>query len=323
MLTKKIKKTIDKYSLFTHDSIIIVALSGGIDSVCLLVALKQLGYNIRAAHFNHMLRENAKSDEAYAKSLCGELNIPLDIKAMDIEKISKEGKISLETAGRQERYKFLSELSQNHNAIIATAHNLNDSVESVLMHLLRGSGPKGLVGIRPKVMLCGAKIVRPLIECERDEIERFSFEYHPRYDESNDSIDYTRNDIRHNIMPLIKDRNGFAPILSAAEVLSCEEDFFENYVAEIYEKYVIGDSVSIEDFNRLHSAIKRRIVIKMLEKHSGRATQSYTLSHIDKVILAAYKNYGGKSVELPGFVIAKVESGTLKIISAKDEDCCE
>ena len=212
MLEEKVRKTIREYNLIEKNDSIVVGVSGGPDSMTLLSILLKLkeefNLKIYVAHVNHMLRENAIKDEEYVKEFCKKNNIEMFIKKANISEIAKKEKIGLEEAGRNARYNFFEEILKNTESNkIAIAHNINDKVETIIMNTLRGSGVSGLKGIEPK----RKKYIRPLIEIERHEIEKYCIEneINPRHDESNDDNTYTRNKIRNIIIPYI--RNEFNP----------------------------------------------------------------------------------------------------------------
>ncbi|MBR4030614.1 MAG: tRNA lysidine(34) synthetase TilS, partial [Clostridia bacterium] len=162
---EKIEDTIKKYQMFSLKDKILVAFSGGCDSVCLALCLNKLGYNIALAHVNHGIRKTADNDEKFCVEFAKKLNIPIFISKPDVTKYALDNKISVETAGRILRYEFFYSLNEYN--YIATAHHKNDLAETVLQHLVRGTGCKGLTGIIP----VRDNIVRPLIELDRAEIE--------------------------------------------------------------------------------------------------------------------------------------------------------
>ena len=170
---RHILKTVDKYNMIKRGQTVIAAVSGGYDSLCMLNVLcniKRLrGFEVCVAHLNHMLRDEADADEEFVEKEAQRLGVKAYTKKVNVSKYAEENKISFETAGRILRYEFFEEISKNYeDTVIATAHNANDSAESMLMHLMRGSGLTGLVGIRPKTK----NIIRPLIEADRIDIEK-------------------------------------------------------------------------------------------------------------------------------------------------------
>lgn len=206
----KLVTALDKYLMLDSYDKVIVALSGGADSVALLHSLNSVKelYNITlyACHLNHMIRgQEAERDEKFVRDLCSALNIELFVRKVDVVKLAKEQKQSLELVGRNVRYEFFKELSDKLSAKIATAHTASDNAETVLYNLTRGTAVTGLTGIIP----VRDYIIRPLILCVREDIERYCDENNLQYvtDSTNLTDDYTRNNIRHNVVPVLKGIN--------------------------------------------------------------------------------------------------------------------
>lgn len=194
--------TIRRFAMLRPGERVLVALSGGADSVSLLLVLQKLGYEVRAFHLNHCLRgAESDRDEAFCRALCAERGVPLNVGRCDIAALS-QGKAVEETA-RRERYRLLEQAAEGDK--IATAHTADDNLETVLFHLVRGSGAKGVSGIPP---VRGA-VIRPLLFAERREIEAFLRENGQDYvtDSSNLSDDYTRNRLRHSVLPVLRGIN--------------------------------------------------------------------------------------------------------------------
>ena len=193
----KVKKYIDDNGLINKNDKILVALSGGPDSVCMLHMLYrlkvELGIELGAMHINHMLRGvEAKEDSIYTEKLCNELGIEYYVREIDIDKIAKEKGISLEVCGREERYTAFREICKEHNYNkLAVAHNANDQAETVLMRMMRGAGLEGLTGIKAKRE---DGVIRPILCLNREEIEKYCEEYmlNPRIDKSNYERVYSR-----------------------------------------------------------------------------------------------------------------------------------
>lgn len=235
-MKNKVIKTIEKYNLINNGDNIIVALSGGADSVSLLYILislkEQYNINISAVHLNHQLRgEESIRDYNFVKNLCQSLGIQLFYKEVDINALSKETKQSTELCGRNARYEFFQQLSIEHNAKIATAHTASDNLETVIYNIARGTSINGLKGIVPKRNY----IIRPLINVNREEVEAFCSDNSIAYvnDSTNFLDDYARNKIRHNVIPVLKDINLNAE--NSATFLS--EDAFE--VTEFLENLAV------------------------------------------------------------------------------------
>ncbi len=209
-MKNKVIKTIEKYNLVNNGDNIVVALSGGADSVSLLYVLislkEQYNLSISAVHLNHKLRgAESQRDMDFVKDLCNKLNVELFVKEVDINAMAKETKQSVELCGRLARYNLFQELSNKYNAKVATAHTASDNLETLIYNISRGTSINGLKGIVPKRNY----IIRPLIDVTRQEIEVYceenSFDYVT--DSTNNCDDYTRNKIRHRVVPVLKELN--------------------------------------------------------------------------------------------------------------------
>ncbi len=199
--------TIEKYDMLKNGDSVVIALSGGADSVTLLDIINSVKkkYNIKiyAAHLNHNIRgAEAERDERFCVNLCKNYNIRLFVKSVDIKSIASEQKISEELCGRNERYSFFEQLSEELNAKIATAHTASDNAETLLFNLARGASVKGLAAIPP----VRGNIIRPLIELTRSQIEVYCKDNGLKYvtDSTNLTDVYTRNRIRHNVIPELR-----------------------------------------------------------------------------------------------------------------------
>ena len=230
MIRKKVAQYIDNEHLFSSKAHIIVALSGGADSVALLHILHTLGYNCEAAHCNfHLRKEESDRDERFVRDLCATMKIPLHIVHFETEQYATENKISIEMAARELRYRWFAEIKKQTNAdVIAVAHHQDDSVETVLLNLIRGTGINGLLGIRPK----NGDIVRPLLCIDRKEIIDYLQSTGQQYvtDSTNLQDEYTRNKIRLNLLPLMQEIN------PAAKEHIIDTSNYLNDVVRIYNK---------------------------------------------------------------------------------------
>ena len=211
MLLARLEDTIQKFNLLNYNDRLILAVSGGPDSVTLVYLLNKLKkrwhLHLHLAHLNHMIRKDeADSDSIFVEKLAKKLNLPLTCERMKVKDFAKEAKLSLEEAARKVRYDFLLSVARENSAPkIALGHTRDDQAETVLMRFLRGSGISGLRGIPPKRKLNGCLIIRPLIEVSRCQILRFlsakniSF----RTDSSNLKNLYFRNRVRNQLLPFL------------------------------------------------------------------------------------------------------------------------
>ena len=209
-MNKKVTAFIEDNRLLENGDTVIVALSGGADSVTLLHILNSIKelYNLtlRAAHLNHGIRgEEADRDEDFVRKLCESMGVPLDVRREDIPAIAKESGKSEELCGREVRYAFFDALCEQYGAKIATAHNRDDHAETVLWNLVRGAGLSGLCGIPVR----RGGIIRPLLGCSRAQIEAYCAENQLAYvtDSTNLTAAYTRNRIRLEVMPILRQLN--------------------------------------------------------------------------------------------------------------------
>lgn len=303
-MREKVYKTIEKYHLIDETDKILVAVSGGPDSLALLNVLYSLNYTLCVAHVNHGLRENANEDERFVKQFCEEKNIPCFVKKVSLKELVKENAeykgMSLEEAGRKVRYDFFEEVSKKNCCNkIALAHNENDNAETVIMNFFRGSGHTGLKGIEPM----RGKIIRPLLETSRKEIEEYCTieKLMPRYDETNQETVYTRNKIRLELIPYIEkniNSNVIANISRMSEIIREEERYLQEQTRLAYNailKKELSDELTLDlkAFNELDIVLKRRIILKSIIKVLGNAKDIEKV-HVDDIVKLCKNNVGGK-----------------------------
>ena len=307
-MLNKILNTINKYNLIQKGDKIVIGVSGGPDSMCLLDSLyclkEKLSIEIFVAHINHMIREEADEETEYVKEYCKNKNIKCYVKKADVEKLAKEQKLGTEEMGRKIRYEFFNEVAQKENANkIATAHNLNDNVETVLMNILRGSGISGLKGIEISRKETNIEYIRPIRECERQEIEKYCKEQNldPRIDKTNFESIYNRNKIRNDLIPYLKKEfnpNVLEGINRLSDIAREEEEYFDKVIAKEYEELKIGENekeviLDLKEFNKLEKVIKSRIILYTINKTNGNV-QGIGKIHIEDIIKLCENNIGNK-----------------------------
>lgn len=310
MFKENILKTIQKYNLIQNGDKVVVGLSGGPDSISLINVLNEirneetyeLKFDLIAAHINHNIREEAKSDEDFVVKYCKEKNIEIHVLSIDINKKAKEEKKGTEEAGRNARYKFFEEILIKTKANkIATAHTANDNAETVLMNIIRGSGTSGLKGIRP---IRENKFIRPLIETTREEIEKYCDEYklNPRIDKTNFENEYTRNRTRNMLIPFIKENfnpNIIMTINRLSDIINEENEYLEKLTKQKYKEIVIEENIGkqivldLRLFNKQDLVIKKRLILHTVNILQG-TTQGLGKVHIDDIIKLCGNNLGNK-----------------------------
>lgn len=309
-IEEKVKKYIEEQQLIKKGDTIIVGVSGGADSMMLLHFLKshQAFYDLqlKVAHVHHGIRKEADADRDYVEAICKAWQIPCYIHACNIKELSKQNKISEEEAGRIERYNFFISLT-NQDDKIATAHNTNDQAETMIMRFLRGADTKGLRGIQAK----RENIIRPILCLTREEIEVYCKKYKIHYhdDHTNFQTIYTRNKIRLECIPYIKqhfNENIIKTLFEHSQIYQEEEDFLEDYVQGVFEKVVVRSDtqldISIEALAKEKVYIQKKLIYKSLESFIGHS-KDITLLHV-KSVLELLNKQNGKRICLPYGVIA-------------------
>ena len=232
MLMKKVKEFIEKEDLFSKQDKILVALSGGADSVALTRILITLGYHCEAAHCNFALRgEESDRDEDFVRNFCRSLNIKCHSIHFETRRYAAQQSISIEMAARELRYNWFSKICEESDCqVVAVAHHKDDSVETMLLNLIRGTGINGLLGIRPK----NGNVVRPLLCASRQEVVEYLHRMNQTYvtDSTNLEDEYTRNKIRLNILPLMEEIN---PSVKDGLV---KTSFYLNDISKIYQQAI-------------------------------------------------------------------------------------
>ncbi len=331
MITEEIfKNTIICHNLISKGDKIIVALSGGADSCCLLYLLSSLideyDISICAAHINHNLRAEAIEDQRFVQQLCAQMNIPCYVKSADVKAFAAANKISEEDAGRQIRYAFFDELAERIGADkIATAHNRNDNAETIIMNFMRGSAVSGLCGIPYSR---GKRIIRPILDLTRSQIEEYCVRGNIAYvtDKTNLEPVYTRNKIRLDLIPYIENNfnSAFVSRISAnSSIISAENDYIQSQsdiaYSETVRKTDSGYAVDLAAFTILHTALKRRVLLKILQNISDSPANA-SGKYVDAVLTLADTACTGKSVDLPNNTIAAVSYDNLYIEKKTEND---
>lgn len=270
----KVRATVSELDMLSEGERVCVALSGGADSVSLIIALHELcnrlGSELSACHLNHGLRgEESDRDERFCRELCVRLGVPFYSKRVNVSELANKHE-STEQAARRVRYEFFEEALTRFGAkTLATAHNANDNAETVLLNLTRGTGLKGLCGIPPvRAFGQGFKVVRPLICCERSEIETFLSERGQASvtDATNLSEDYTRNKIRRRVLPELTGINPSVLAVIGRMTGNLREDsvFLESLAEKALEKAQEGRGWNAAELAKLPNPIRARAVRRIL-----------------------------------------------------------
>ena len=308
MLQEKVLRTIKENSLIEKNDKVIVGVSGGPDSMCLLDTLydlkEKLQIEIIVCHINHGIRKEADEETLYVQEYCKNHNIPCYVKKENVKKLADEQKLGTEEMGRKIRYEFFEEIAIKEKANkIATAHTINDNVETVLMNLLRGSAVSGLKGIEIKRDIALIAYIRPLRECTRAQIEEYCKEkkLNPKIDKSNLENIYTRNKIRNKLIPYLQEEfnpNIIETINRLSDLAKEDEEYFTQIVNKEYETLKIGENeneiiLDLKKFNMLPKVIKTRLLLYSINKVVG-TTNGIAKIHLEDIIKLCNNNIGNK-----------------------------
>lgn len=304
----KVRHTIEKYGMLKKGDSVTVALSGGADSMCLLnimLFLKdEIGFRLYAAHINHGIRgEEADRDSEFVAEYCNKNNIILHSCKLDVPGISSKTGEGLEECGRRLRYEYLRKIA--YGGLVATAHNLNDRTETFIFNFTRGAGLNGLCSIPP----VRDDIIRPLIDCSREEIEEYCRNNTIPFvtDSTNRDVKYTRNRIRHNVIPQLKSiNNSFeAAALRCFESINSDNEFLDSLAESVYVKSFTDERYNTVFIKNEPLPIKNRVISKIIKKRTGTIPDRDTIYKISELI-----ETGGRT-EIINDVAVSVQNGFL------------
>ncbi len=333
---KKVMSFIKDRDLIASGDRILIGLSGGADSVCLLTVLQrlaeELSVELGAFHVNHGLRgEDADRDEDFSAKLCKSFGVPFFAIRENVPERAKEWKTGTEEAGRRVRYEAAERIARDHNYNkIALAHHRNDVAETLLFHLFRGSSVAGLSSIPAK----RGAVIRPLLCCEREEIEAYLEAEGVAFctDATNDETEYTRNKIRHRIVAYAKEEINAGAVRHMAEAaaqLSETEDFLAKETEAVCsgaKELPDGIEVSVTVLKEAHKVLQRRAVYLFIDKVAG-TRKDITKEHVEAV-LGLLEGQSGKRVSLPYGVVAVRDFDRLllkremKTVEEAVPECC-
>ena len=325
-LVQSVEKTLVEFKMLQSGDKVLVAVSGGPDSVALLHVLlalqAKIDIRIGIGHLNHGLRSSAATrDAAFVSSLGNKMGLPAHVAAEDIQNLHQQHKGSLEALGRKARYNFFSRIARKFGySKIALGHHADDNAELILMNLFRGSGPLGLSGIPP---VRNNRYIRPLIEQPRKRIMEYLQDIQAAYvlDATNNDLRFLRNRIRHELIPGLT--RGYNPNLvdtlnRTAAIFRDEDDWLNQYSGRIFNTLAEGDAttlrIPVSKLLENHGAIQRRTIRTALGHIKG-DLKSITLQHIDAVLRLCREGSIDQQLHLPGRLLVRKQSHNHLLIS--------
>ena len=299
---------------------ILLALSGGADSSALLDLLaayaKEHGCTVFAAHVDHLIRADEHDrDRLFCETLAAKYGIKIFTKKADVPKIAAETGDSLETAARRVRYEFFAEImKENGIKILATAHNADDNLETLIFNITRGTALRGACGIPPTREFEGGIIVRPILGAKKSEIISYCDENGLSYvtDSTNSDASYARNRIRLNVLPELRHINAEASAAakSLTESLALDYDFIRSEA----EKLICDGGIPLDALNEAHPSLRRHAILLAFEKISNTGLESV---HIEAILSLCKRSKNFSRVSLPGAMSARIENGYLRFMADK------
>jgi tRNA(Ile)-lysidine synthase len=316
----QVRETIRKHRMFGEGDTIVVGVSGGPDSLCLLHILKRLqdklGIALHMGHLEHGIRgQESQADAAYVESLAREWELPVTVEHGDVPAYAAEHKLAIEEAARRVRYSFLGRVAQELGARhIAVGHNADDQVETILMHWMRGSGLGGLRGILPAQVLGTEawwsgpimKLVRPLLELPRTEIEAYceQYELEPRFDRSNLDLTYHRNRIRHELIPHLESFNPrIRDVLRrSAHVITDDYDYLRLQGQQAWESLAqeSEDTITfpLKPWLEMHPSLQRQLLREAIHR-LRKSLRDIDWIHVEQARVGVEEKTAGAKITLP------------------------
>ncbi|WP_169713793.1 tRNA lysidine(34) synthetase TilS [Paludifilum halophilum] len=324
----RVRHSIEKYSLLPRGVTVLTGVSGGPDSMALLHALWKLApeqdWRVVAIHVNHLLRgKESEEDERYVRSRCREWGIPCQVERVDVTARVREKGGNRQAVARDLRYEAFRRAVMSYRAKhLALAHQADDQVETILMRLIRGAAPMSMAGIPRSRSWRGIRIVRPLLDVFREEVESYCDEHRlsPRLDQSNRSRRYTRNRVRLDLIPQLLQYNPRAKeaLLQFTRIAEDEESFWKEVVGETAVKVILSRSeeeivLDAEALTALDIALQRRLIKLILNCLVENETTEANLHAVEQVRRLAGQSDPSARVNLPGGAGAEREYRLLRV----------
>ena len=308
---QEMHRFISQHTMIEDEETVLVAVSGGADSLALLYGLHalhtHLNCHLQVVHLNHGLREDSAIDAEFVHEHAKRLGLPFALHTVELERLNKQWKLSVEAAGRKARYEFYESVCAQTGATkVALGHHQDDSAETVLMNLIRGAGSTGLKGIEP---VRNGKFIRPLLQFNRTEIETYlaSINVVPRQDPTNKDTQFLRNRIRHELIPLLEQNynsNIISGLVRTADIIGAESEFLDEMTHEAYDVCKLEFSQSKDmtldrtKFLHHHTVLQRRIIRHSISELINHVSD-FTYDHCNAILNIINGDKPNAAITLP------------------------
>lgn len=328
-LKARVKATIEQHGLLSPGETVVVGVSGGVDSLCLLALLRELapeyGVALHVGHLNHLLREEACDEAARVQALCATWSIPCTVGAVDVRAVAQTQRLSLEEAARKARYRYLGTLAREVGAnAVAVGHQADDQAETVLMHLLRGAGLSGLRGMQPLTWLDAAelrsdevdleqsspriRLIRPLLGVWRQELQAYADAtgLEPVSDVSNSDHTFFRNRLRHELLPVLETYNPKIRdvLCRTAEALAGDHELLERAVQDAWVRTVVASDTNMVQYDRARLLFEgpgmQRALVRRGVQWLRSSVRDLSWSHVAGALAVLHEGNVGARATLPG-----------------------
>lgn len=317
MIREKVIQLNEQYQLWERGAMVVVAVSGGPDSMALLHLLHRMTgesamlKGVYAVHINHGLRGvESEEDEEYVREFCDRYHIPLQVERVDVKGYQQASGLGIQEAARYLRYQVMERIAVTMDAdVVATAHHADDQIETMLMRLIRGTGPEGLRGIPVKRRQGEITIIRPLLSCYKDELEQYceENEIHPRMDSSNETDKYTRNRLRRRVIPLLRELNprvGEA-FLQLRQIVESENEWMEKMARDSLQKVILEKDqhkiiIQRDLFQKYELPLQRRVCKLILSCLFDTGSGEWTFALVQDILKVIHSSSPSAFHLLPG-----------------------
>ena len=316
-VTNIVSEYIQELHLLEPQQTVLAAVSGGADSLCLLLILKELGFSVSAAHFDHGLRPESARDAETVAGIARKLGVDFHVERGEVRRWAKQKRMTLEEAARDLRYDFLARTAADSGATaVAVGHTADDQAETVLMHLMRGSGLQGLRGIRPESFSRGVRLVRPLLRLTHKQTVEYCRQagWQPLEDPTNQDLSFARNRVRRELIPQLRTYNPqIVPVLCRlSEIASAQIGLLDQAADEFWKcnlptKEPGAVRIPRKSFNQSPLAVRQEVVRRAVQEITG-TLRDLAYRHVDQAIDFSIRPSSSRGINLAFGIDLSIEN---------------